>query len=157
MGRILRLAIGALLVGFPAWMIYGMTIPVPKYRTGGYVDFLMFAYTLLAVYGGVFIGILIYWASQKRTGQRLSPLGIFIAGAVCSLAFSIAFVIGCGIYGLIVHGSFERGVGNLWGLIVIFWVLFGGVVAAGVGLLFFGLRGPTGPAGRGNAAIPMSR
>src|SRR5579885_2802921 len=98
MRKILALAIGALLIGFPAWMISGMTIPVPKYRIGGYGDFRVFALTLLAVYGGVFVGSLIYWAIQKRTGQRLSPLGIFTAGAVCSFALSIAFVIGCGIY-----------------------------------------------------------
>jgi hypothetical protein len=97
------------------------------------------------VYGGVFVGVLVYWAIQKRTGQRSSPYGIFTAGACSGLALSVAFVICSGIYGLIVSGSFEKGIGNLWGMIVILWLLFGAVVAAGIALLFFGLQGPTGP------------
>jgi hypothetical protein len=38
------------------------------------------------------------------------------------------------------RGSFEEGIGNLWGLVPIFAALFGALVSAGVALLFHGLR-----------------
>jgi hypothetical protein len=157
MSRLLCVAIGILLVGCPPWIIYGMTVPVPQYRTGGYLDFLAFAYALLAVYGGVLVGVLVYWAIQKRAGQRPSPFGIFMAGACSSVSLSVAFVICSGIYGLIVSHSFEKGIGTAWGLVVIFWSLFGTVVAAGIALLFFGLRGPPARAGVSQQTAGSSR
>jgi hypothetical protein len=57
-----------------------------------------------------------------------------------------------GIYGLIASHSFEEGVGNLWGLIVIFWFVLGAVVAAGIAFLFFGLQGPAARAGASQQA-----
>jgi len=147
MRGLLGVVIGALLIGCPLWMMYGITVPVPKYRTGGPLDFLVFATALLCVYGGVLAGVLVYWVIQKRAGQRSTPFGIFLAGACSSLLLSVAFVVCRGIYGLITSHSFEQGVGNLWGLIVIFWCGLGAVVAAGIAFLFFGLQGPAAPSG----------
>ena len=156
MRRLLGVVIGALLIGCPPWMIYGITVPVPKYRAGGPSDFLVFASALLAVYGGVLAGSLVYWAIKKRAGQTSTPFGIFMAGAFSSLILSVAFAAYRGIYGLITSHSFENGVGNLWGLIVILWLLFDTVVAAGIALLFFGLQGPAARAGASQQAAGPS-
>jgi hypothetical protein len=147
MRRPLAVLIGALLIGATLQMIYGITVPVPKSRTGGPHDFIVFASSLLAVYGGILAGALVYWVIQKRAGQASTAFGIFMAGAGSSLMLSVAFVVCRGLYGLITSHSFEQGVGNLWGLIVIFWFLLGTVAAAGIALLLYGLQGPTGRAG----------
>lgn len=96
----LSVLIGALLIGGPLWLIYGMTVPVPKYRTGGPHDFIVFASALLAVYGGALAGALVYWVIQKRAGQASTAFGTFLAGACSSVMLSIAFVVCRGIYGL---------------------------------------------------------
>ena len=140
-------SIGVLLIGGPLWMLYGLTVPVPKFRTGGPHDFVVLAWAVLAVYGGNLAGMLTYWVVQRRAGQHSTPLGIFVAGSCSSLILSIAFVVCRGIQGLIASHSFEAGVGNLWGLIVIFWFSLGTVAAAGIALLLFGLQGPTRRAG----------
>jgi len=60
---------------------------------------------------------------------------VFKAGVWGVLAVSLVFVLGCGVNGMMTRGSFEKGVGNLWGLIVIFALVFGAMVSGGLALL----------------------
>ena len=47
----------------------------------------------------------------------------------------------------------EKGFGNLWGVVAIFWAVFGALVSAGLALLFYAWRGgrywPPGAGGLG--------
>lgn len=140
--RLLALLAAIALLVLPAFGLYGMTTPVPKFRARDFTDFLFFAAALGVVYGGVALGVGIYWVWASRGALRL--LGILKAGVWGAGAVSLAVVFGSGVHGLIMFGSFERGVGTLWGLIVVFAVLFGAFVAGGLALLWFALGTPTG-------------
>ena len=146
--RFVTVVIAIGLIVYPAFLIYAMTVPVERFRTGGYVDYLAFAGTVFAIYGGVLLGVAVYWTRVGKAGQRVRPAGILKAGVWGSLVAGVIFVVGSGIHGLTTQGSFERGIGNLWGLVVIFALLFGAVVSGGMALLFRGLqpqRGTRGP------------
>jgi hypothetical protein len=45
------------------------------------------------------------------------------------------------------RGSFEKGIGNLWGLLPIFAPLLGALVSGGMALLLHGLRHSAGAGG----------
>ncbi len=137
--RIVALVIGALLIAFSFFWIPSVSVPV--YRTGTLVDYLLAAEMFLAIHGGVFLGVLVYWISRMRSGRNLSPRGIFKAGFLAELCLSATFVLGSGVYGLITFGSLEKGVGNLWGAVLILWLILGALVAAGVALLCYGFLG----------------
>jgi hypothetical protein len=148
MTRILALVASAVLIGYPAWLLKDITVPIPAYRKGGSADFLLFAQALLAVYGGVLLGIAMHWARANRSGHRLLPFGLFRAGIFGVLAVCIVFFVGGIVYGLMKYGAFDKAVGgNLWGLIVIFWLVLGAFVSAGLALLFYAWRGPAGHTG----------
>jgi hypothetical protein len=89
----------------------------------------------------------------KRTRQPLYPFGVFKAGLGGVLVVAIAFFTIGGIYGLMRFGAVEKGFGNLWGLVAIFWTVFGALVSAGLALLFYAWRGggywPPGTGGLG--------
>jgi uncharacterized membrane protein YecN with MAPEG domain len=70
----------------------------------------------------------------------MRPAEIFKAGVWGAFAVGAVFVVGAGVHGLTTQGSFEKGIGNLWGLVLIFAALLGALVSAGVALLFYGLR-----------------
>lgn len=147
MTRIFALMAGIVLIGYPAWLLGGITIPLPAYRKGGYADFVVFTQCLLAVYGGVLLGVAVHWAAAKRSGQRLVPSELFKAGMYGVLAACVVFFAGGIVYGLMKYGAFEKAVGgNLWGLIVFFWLVSGASVSAGLALLFYAWR-PARPAG----------
>jgi hypothetical protein len=133
-----------LLLALPAFWLIGTTIPVPRFRAGDITDFLLFAEALAVVYGGVALGVAVYWARARASGLALRSLGILQAGVSGAGGLGLVVVVGSGIHGLITFGSFERGVGNLWGLIVIFAVLLGAFVAGGLALLWLALRMPPG-------------
>jgi hypothetical protein len=145
--RFLAVVVGVTLIGYPPFLIYAITVPVPRLRTGGYADFLMFAGTVFAIYGGVLLGVAVRWATGGRAWERLRPIGVFKAGVLGAFAVSVVFVVGAGVHGLTTQGSFEKGIGNLWGLILIFAALFGALVSAGVALLFHGMRPLAGSGG----------
>src|SRR5882672_368995 len=92
--RIVALVIGALLIAFSFFWIPSVSVPVPKYRTGTLVDYLLAAKMFLAIHGGVFLGVLVYGISRMRSGQKLSPMGIFKAGFLAELCLSVTFVLG---------------------------------------------------------------
>ena len=144
--RVLAIVLAVALIGYPAFLIYAITVPVARFRTRGYIDFLAFAGTVLAIYGGVVLGVAAHWVRARRAGQRLRPVGVLKAGVWGAFAVGVVFVLGAGIHGLTTQGSFEKGIGNLWGLILIFAVLLGALVSAGVALMSYGLR-PSGGAG----------
>ena len=144
--RFLAIVVAVALIGYPPFLIYAITVPVARFRTGSYVDFLTFAGTVFAIYGGVLLGVAVHWARVGRAWQHLRPVEVFKAGVWGACAVGVVFVAGAGVHGLTTQGSFEKGIGNLWGLVLIFAALFGALVSAGVALLFHGLR-PLGGAG----------
>ena len=146
MTRILALVAGVLLIGIHPWLLYGVTVPMPEYRKGGFVDFLFlfFSEALLAIYGGVLLGVLVYWAGKKWIGQSLLPHELFISGLCGVLASCVVFFVGGFVYRLPSSRSYEAAIGaNLWGLLAHIWIVLGTLVAAGVALLFHALRGST--------------
>jgi hypothetical protein len=140
--RLIAIVVGVALIGYPPFLIYAMTVPVPRFRTGSYVDFLTFAGTLVAIYGGVLLGITVHWVRRGRLWQRLRSVEVFKAGVWGALAVGVVFLAGAGIRGLTTQGSFAKGIGNLWGLLLILAAVFGALVSGGVALLFHGMRAP---------------
>lgn len=145
--RFLAILVAVALIGYTPFLIYEMTVPSARFRTGSYVDFLAFAGTVFAIYGGVLLGVAVHWARVGRVWQRLLPVEVFKAGVWVALAFSVVFVVGAGVHGLVTQGSFEKGIGNLWGLVLIVALILGALVSAGMALLFHGLRPSAGAGG----------
>ena len=141
--RILAIAAALALTGYPLVMIYRLTVPVVECRTGSYHDFIAFAIALLIIYGGVLLGITVYWARVGRTRRRLRHIKAFAAGVLGAWAGGIIYIVEGAVRVLITQGSFEKGVGNLWPVVLIFEMLFGVLVSAGMALLLYGLR-PSG-------------
>src|SRR5207253_906115 len=133
-----------LLLALPAFWLFELTVPVPQFRAHNVTDFQFFATAFGVIYGGVALGVVVYWASARAFGSALRPLGILQAGVSGAVASSLIVVFGSGVYGLVAFGSFELGVRNLWGLIVILLVLLGAFVTGGLALLWFALGRPTG-------------
>jgi len=144
--RILAIAAAVALIGYPLVMIYRVTVPVAECRTGSYHDFIAFAIALLIIYGGVLLGVTVYWARVGRTWQRLGSVKTFTAGFLGAMVGSIIYIVEAGVRGLITQGSFEKGLGNLWPVVLIFEMLFGALVSGGMAFLLYGLR----PSGEGN-------
>ncbi len=144
--RFVAIVVAVALIGYPPFLIYAMTVRVPRFRTGGYRDFLVFAGTMSAIYGGVLVGVAVHWARVGRAWQRLRPVEVFKAGVWGAVAVGVGFVVSAGIVGLTTQGSFEKGIGNLWGLVLIFALLFGALVSGGLALLLHGLRPSAGAA-----------
>ena len=143
--RLFALVGAVALLVLPTLWIAGATLPIARFRAGDYTDFLLLAETLAVVYGGVALGAAAYWLRARNAGWTVGFAGIFQAGVVGAGIAGLAAVLASGIYGLVAFGSFERGVGTLWGLIMIFAVLLGAFVAAGLALLWLALQRP--PAG----------
>jgi hypothetical protein len=157
MTRIAAMIAGLVLIGCPAWFLTVTTIPVPKYRTHGYADFLFLAQTSLAIYGSVLLGIALLWVRAKQRGLPSFPVEILIAGIFGVIAACIVFFGGGGLYSLAKYGSFYKAIGgNLWSMLVIFWGILGAFVSAGMALLFYAWRGPRGRAGAGPTQGPWS-
>jgi hypothetical protein len=142
--RIIAIILGLVLIGFPAWWLSEVSVPLPAYRKGGYADFRQ---VLLAIYGSVLLGIAVQSARAKLSGQQSFPFEVFKAGMLGVLATCIAFFGGGSLYSLAKYGSFDKVLGNLWGMLVIFWGILGAFVSAGIALLFYAWRGPAGHAG----------
>src|SRR5690242_3471834 len=104
MTRILALIAGIALIVFPAWLLGDITVPVPKYRKGGFVDFYLYAQVLLAVYGSVLLGIVVHWVLANRSGQRLFPFGLLRAGIIGVVAVCVALFAAGIVYGLAKYG-----------------------------------------------------
>ena len=138
--RLLAIAVAAALFAYPLFLIYSMTVPVERFRTGTYTDLLTFAGTVVAVYGGVLSGVAVQWVRGGRRLQNVRPGKVFKAGVWGAVAVATVVVVGSGVQCLATQGSFEKGIGNLWGLVLIFAALFGSFVSAGVALLLYGLR-----------------
>jgi hypothetical protein len=144
--RILAIAAALTLIGYPLIIIYRGTVPLAECRTGSYHDFIAFAIALLIIYGGVLLGITVYWATVGRIRRRLSHIKAFAAGVLGAWAGGIIYIVEGGVRGLITQGSFEKGVGNLWLIVLIFEMLLGVLVSGGMALLLYGLR-PSGEKG----------
>ena len=153
--KILAVIAALVLIVFPAWWLENATVPLPAYRKGGFADYAYLVYSVLAVYGSVLLGTAVQLVRAKRTRQPLYPFGVFKAGLGGVFAVAIAFFAIDGIYSLMRFGAVEKGFGNLWGLVAIFWTVFGALVSAGLALLFYAWRGgghwPPGTGGLGRA------
>ena len=94
--RLFAIVVGLALIGYPPFLIHAISVPVPRFRTGSYVDFLTFA-----------------------------------AGVWGALAVGVVFLAGAGVRGLTTQGWFEKGIGNLWGLVLILAAVLGALVSGG--------------------------
>jgi hypothetical protein len=113
-------------------MAYSVTVPVSEYRTGTAGDYDVFLVACLTLYGGAAIGILVLWRLQARKRQTVSGENVFWAGFIGAI---VAVVVALAL------ASIEEGPGNLWGLVVTFGGVFGAIVAAGAGLVWYAIRG----------------
>ena len=119
-----------LLVVTPPVMLYGMTVPVPQYRTGTFADYQAFLVACLTVYGGVALGIVVRWWRPPQ-GSAISGRSVFRAGFTGGLvAVGVALAL----------AAMRSGLGNLWGLIVIFGGIFAAAISAGAGLFWHAIR-----------------
>ena len=135
MTRILALIAGIVLIGYPAWMLRPQTWHFSS-------TFLIYN---LVIYGSVLLGIAVHVWRARWSGLSLFPFGLFKAGMRGVLAAATAYFVAGGIYGVITYGDFYSVIGgNLWGLLAIFWGVFGASVSAGIALLFYGWRGSAG-------------
>ena len=141
--RILAIASAVALIGYPVVMIYNLTVSPVESRTDSYYQFIVFAIVLLVIYGGVLLGITVYWARVGRTRRRLRHIKAFAAGVLGALAGGIIYIVVSGVHVLITQGSFKKGDGNLLPVFLIFNMLFGVLVSGGMTLLLYGLR-PSG-------------
>jgi hypothetical protein len=157
MTRIAAMIAGLLLIVGPGLWLMEISVPLPKYRKGGYADFLFLGRMLAAIYGSVLLSVAVYWVRAYRSGQPLFPTEVFKAGMFGVLAACIVFFVGGSIYGIAKYGSFEKAIGgNLWGMLAIFWGVSGALVSAGIALLFHAWRGPAGPPRLGPGSSPPS-
>jgi hypothetical protein len=127
--KILAVIAGLVLIVFPVWWLEKTAVQMPAYRKGGFADYAYLVYSLLVVYGSVLFGIAVQIVRAKRAMQPLHPFGLFKAGLGGVLAFVIAFFTIDAVYGLTRFGAVEKGFGNLWGLVAIFWTVFGALVS----------------------------
>src|SRR5262249_46311087 len=132
------------LIVFPVWWLEHTVVPLPPYRTGGFVDYFHLIYAALAVYGSVCFGIAVQIVRAKRTMRPLYPSGLFKAGLSGVVGGVIAFFTSAGVYGLMTFGEFSRLIGTLWGPVAIFWIILGALVSAGLALLFYAWPGVGG-------------
>ena len=138
--RFLAIVVAVALIGYPLSLLYEMSVPVPEFRTGTYVDVLSFAGGVVIIYGGVLAGVAVHWVRIGRAWQELRPFEAFKAGVWGASAFGGVFVLGSGLRSLAAQGSFEKGIGNLWPLVLIFVVLLSAIVSGGMALLLYGFR-----------------
>lgn len=131
MKRVLVGATGAFLLFLPALIAYTLTVPVPEFRTGTVADYDAFLVTCLILYGGAAAGVLVQWRLRARNGQALTGESVFWGG------LTGAFV---AVVGALAIASVREGLGNLWGLVVLFGGVLSAVVGAGAGLLGHALR-----------------
>ena len=133
--RLIALVLGLVLVGYPALPISTLN------STGRGPDYQGVVYGFLAIHGGVLLGMLVYWLNRNRMGRGVTPLGLFRAGFFAELVLSVTVLLGRGFYSLMASGSFGEGIGNLWPLVLILWLMAGTAVAGGVALLFYAWKG----------------
>jgi hypothetical protein len=120
-----------LLVVTPSAMLYGMTVPVRQYRTDTLADYQTFLASCVTVYGGVVLGIAMQWWRERGKEPIRSGRSVFRAGFRGGLvAVGIALAL----------ASLRSGLGNLWGLVVIFGGVFAATISAGAGLVCYAIR-----------------
>ena len=151
---------GLILFAVPGWWLLDATIPVPRYRVGGYADYVFFTKCFIAIYGSVLFGVAVAWLRARRRRISLFAIAIFQAGIYGALAVTLVFFVGGIVYGLVVYGAFEEVIGGtLWGGMAIFWWVLSALVAAGLALLYYAVTGRMGAgrvAGGGPWATPPS-
>jgi hypothetical protein len=136
MQRLLGGAAGVLLMVIPPVMLYGITVPVPQYRTGTYADYQAFLVSCLTIHGGVVLGIAVRWWRRPRKEPTISGGSVFRAGFTGGLvAVGVALAV----------SSMRSGPGNLWGLVIIFGGVFAATVSAGARLVWYAIHGAGPP------------
>jgi hypothetical protein len=138
--RFIALLMGAAFVCYPFLLLSKITIPVAEFRTGSAGDLLSYIASIVVTYGSVLLGMGVYWLRHGRSVEGLGLFDLFKAGLLGSFIVSSACMVGFGFHGMITKGSFAEGVGNLWGLVVVFALLFGALVSGGIAFLLFAVR-----------------
>lgn len=156
--RMIALVGGLLLIAGPLWWLLDATIPVTRYRVGGFADYVFFTKCFIAIYGSVVIGVAVGWIRARRKRMSLFAIAVFQAGIYGAIAVSLVFFAGGIVYGLVVYGAFEKAIGgNLWGAFVILWWIGSAIVAVGIALVYYAAVGRMkagGTSGRGPWGAP---
>jgi hypothetical protein len=124
--RFSAILVAVALIGYPPFLIYAITVQSCDWYLPYMVGFCL---------GSRFIRRA--WAAL---GNICTQSTFSKAGAWGAFAVGVVVVAGVGVHSRLTQGSFEEGIGNLWGLVLIFAALFAALVSAGVALLFHGLR-----------------
>jgi hypothetical protein len=140
--RFVAFLLGAAFLCYPFLLLSKITVPVAEYRTGSIADLLSYVASIVVTYGGVLLGMTVYWMRHGRSALQLGLFDLFKAGLRGAFFASLAILVGFGVHGLATKGSFAEGVGNLWGLLVVFAALFGALVSGGVAFVLFAVRRP---------------
>jgi hypothetical protein len=140
--RLFALLAAIALLVLPGYWLLDITVPVQAFRARDVTDYVFFAEAAAVIYGGVVLGVAAYLLWARYAGSPVRPGGIFQGGTAGVASAALAVVLASGIYGQVALGSFERGIGTLWGMVVIFAVVLGAIVAAGLALLWMALRRP---------------
>jgi hypothetical protein len=130
-----------LLVILSAWLLANTTgFPPSYYRTR--IDSLYFNLQLAIIYGGVSVGVLIYWARKKWIGQSLRPFSIVEAGVLGVVALGPILTFRNGMYTMM--GVAPESRSWSWDFAIAVWFFCVVSAATSAGLLLYGLQIGTG-------------
>ena len=138
----LAIGFGLALLLAPLWTLSGF-VPVPEYRTGTIDDLVLPLIAGVTLYGGVLAGVLTVWRLKRRPGFK----AIFMAGMAGSMGAITLTLIVAFLVKLVTTGALMPE-GQSPALLPIFYIVGGmlaGVIAAGAGLIAYGLLGSTEP------------
>jgi hypothetical protein len=138
--RLVAGALGAAMILFPLRLLYVSLVPVPQYQTGTAADYLYAAMAALMIYGGAALGIFVMlWLSHMRR-QAVDGMRVFQV-SVCGAIGTVSLV-------MLVWAAYRWMTLGLvtasWALAPVVAIMAGtcsAIVAAGAGLVWFGLRG----------------
>ena len=119
MPRSVLFIVGLLLVLAPIWLLFGFTVPVKRYRTGSFEDYAGLLRACITLYAGSAFGLVMLWL-RGEPWRRSHIIVVAAVGAVIGALIAIV----------------RSGAGTLWGLVVIFAFVLGGVVGVGVSCMW---------------------
>ena len=142
MKQLTALIVGTLLILAPLWSLWGMTVPVPQYRTGTFADLVPLLTAVATLYGGVAAGIFALSRLKPRTG--MTGKAILVAGIGGALAAILVALAGWAVVQWLTTGRVMKP-GQTLALMPLFPIL-GGLLAApiagGAALVAYAMRSP---------------
>ncbi len=137
LSRILATAIAVVLIILSAWLLANTVgFPSPYCRTR--IDSFFFDLQLAVIYGGVSIGVLIYWAHKKRVGQSLRPFSIVEAGVLGVVTLAPVLAFRNSIYTML--GVEPKSLSWSWDFAIVAWFFCAASAATSAALLLYGLQ-----------------